>query len=400
MASAEEELTVSGASLGDNKAWDNINILSSGVYTFDKGPRRTVTVQGLPPAPVVWTYNTVDLVCDVVGCENWRSYLNLEDDSWWSEKYRVPPVQQLFPKLPSFTDFRSQPQSSSTATSTVDALYRYAFHTPSTALGDLTTPTALGVLLVLCWVWHKIKAVVSPAASATGRRLARRTHGDAWVSAKDNQVRIAKFGEYVVRLFYHSAISVYGLVYFFYANGGTSEWWQAGHTKAVFAGYPHHEILPGIAWYYLLQAAYNLDAFWALLELSFVIRIRSPVRVGGMNQEPACSKGYPQKQQKWQSPIAIEWSPTVRGDFKEMMVHHVVTNLLIFGSSLYRLTRVGSSKSCHRLSVRSFAIAVVFWLACSLTTTTTNCSTTHVFPLCSSCQWSFWCTIFPMSPSI
>ena len=271
-------MTVSGASFGDNKAWwDNINILSSGVYTFDsKGPsaRRTVTVQGLPPAPVVWTYNAVDLFCDVVGCENWRSHLNLEDgDSWWSEGYRVPPIQQLFPELPSFADFRKQQQqlpSSSTTTTTADALYRYAFHTPSTALGDLTTPTAGAVLLVLVLVWHKIKAVVSPACSNTGRRLARRTHGDAWVQAADNQVRIAKFGEYVVRLFYHSAISVYGLVYFFYANGGTSEWWQTGHTRAVFAGYPNHEILPGLAWYYLLQAAYNLDAFWTLLELSFV----------------------------------------------------------------------------------------------------------------------------------
>jgi hypothetical protein len=47
---------------------------------------------------------------------------------------------------------------------------------------------------------------------------------------------------------------------------------------------------------------------------------------------------------KWsfQSPVRIEWSDTVRGDFREMFIHHVVTNLLVIGSSFCRFTRVGS----------------------------------------------------------
>jgi TLC domain len=76
--------------------------------------------------------------------------------------------------------------------------------------------------------------------------------------------------------------------------------------------------------YYLLQAAYNVDALVTLLELSLAVQVRVP--------------------RAWahQSPVAIYWRPTVRGDFREMAVHHVITNLLIVGSSVCRLTRIGS----------------------------------------------------------
>ena len=41
-------------------------------------------------------------------------------------------------------------------------------------------------------------------------------------------------------------------------------------------------------------------------------------------------------------PPRIAWKKTVRGDFREMFIHHVITNLLVIGSSFFRFTRVGS----------------------------------------------------------
>jgi len=292
---------------------------SSG-YTFENG--RTVTMNGLPPAPIVWTYNAVDFVCEQVGfCEHWRDYLNIPHDAWpLGQDYRVPSVTTFFPKLLSYPDFRTQIPAT---TSTVDAVYQYAFETPSTELGDLTTPTAWPVLLGLVFLLRLVKSVLCPYFSGVGRRAAIRTHGEAWTV--DNQVRITKFGEYVFRLLYHSVISIYGLVYFY-----DKEWWQAGNSRSLFSKFPFHEIEPGMAWYYLLQSAYNLDAFYSLLELSFVVKFRSiqsSTKVG-----------------RWQLPVLIDWSPTVRGDFREMAVHHVVTNVLIMGSSAFRFTRIGSSK--------------------------------------------------------
>eukprot|EP00543_Licmophora_paradoxa_P000594 CAMPEP_0202450002 /NCGR_PEP_ID=MMETSP1360-20130828/8662_1 /ASSEMBLY_ACC=CAM_ASM_000848 /TAXON_ID=515479 /ORGANISM="Licmophora paradoxa, Strain CCMP2313" /LENGTH=213 /DNA_ID=CAMNT_0049068111 /DNA_START=608 /DNA_END=1249 /DNA_ORIENTATION=+ len=71
-----------------------------------------------------------------------------------------------------------------------------------------------------------------------------------------------------------------------------------------------------MAWYYLIQAAYNLEALVSLCEISF---------------------RFDRKH------LRFAWAPTVRGDFREMAVHHVVTNCLVLGSSYFRLTRVGSS---------------------------------------------------------
>ena len=44
----------------------------------------------------------------------------------------------------------------------------------------------------------------------------------------------------------------------------------------------------------------------------------------------------------WTPLFQIKWASTVRGDFREMMAHHIVTNCLIFLSSYYRFTRIGS----------------------------------------------------------
>lgn len=270
----------------------------------------TFDVTKYPPAPILWVTYGLDVLCWPLQCSHWRSLLvqrftNNDSTPWW--QVQVPSLFASLPKLLTYSEFvafspsHHQPYS-------LESMRAYAA-TPSTSLGDLTSLPAILTLLVLVVCLRSIKAVVLPIFRDTGRRAGRSTHGPDWESS--NAERITKFGEYVFRLLYHSAISAYGLWYFW-----DKPWWN-GDTLSLFRGFPNHEIQPGMAWYYLLQAAYNVDALIALLELSFVLKMY---------------KGMPR----------IEWSPTVRGDFREMMVHHLVTNALVVGSSMCRLTRIGS----------------------------------------------------------
>lgn len=147
---------------------------------------------------------------------------------------------------------------------------------------------------------------------------------------KTNEERIQKFGEYVYRLHFHSMISLYGVWYFW-----GKEWWDPskGGTTHLFAGFPYsHQVEPGMAWYYLVQAAYNLDALITIMEISFVFQLRSPIVLPGKESASL----------KLQSPLSVDWSPTCRGDFQEMFVHHIITNILIIASSYLHFTRIGS----------------------------------------------------------
>ena len=231
-----------------------------------------------------------DVTCGVLRfCQDWRSVVPFEAS--------IPNVRDLFPPLQSYADFEG-------------SLYQYAFETPSTALGDVSTPTAMAVLCCLVLLIRLIKSLLCPYFSNLGRRAGRHTHGPDW--EQQNELRILKFGEYVFRLLYHTVISIYGIMYFH-----DKPWWDEskGGTATLFRNYPAHPIEPGMAWYYLVQSAYNIDALLSLLELSFVLDT---------------------------SAMRIRWSDTVRGDFQEMFVHHLVTNALVIGSSVLRTTRVGS----------------------------------------------------------
>ena len=256
-------------------------------------------LEGYPPAPVLWTTGFLDTVCIPLQCTNWRSLFPNLSENWQT---KLPHLNDSFPPTLSYRE--------ATTTHSWASVYRYAFETSSTDLGVLTTPTALVTLLLLVLALRMVKATVMPFFRAWGTRVAQRTHGGAWVQV--NQARIDKFAEYVFRLCYHSVITVYGLRYL---NPSYLEYGDG--TRQLFEGYPYHEITPIITWYYLLQAAYNLDAFVSLVELSFTISFKSVLP-------------------------RIQWSKTIRGDFKEMMIHHVITNLLVIGSSHFRLTRVGS----------------------------------------------------------
>lgn len=192
--------------------------------------------------------------------------------------------------------------------------------TPSTSLGVVTTKDAMLVLFSLVFLLRRIKGILIPYFCSIGRRVGRSTHGLLW--EKNNEERIVKFGEYVFRFFYHFAVSCFGLWYFW-----DKPWWDEGKggVETVFIGHPHHPVDVGMTWYYLLQCAYNIEAMLSLMELSFTFELQSMI-----------------KNSKVQSPLKISWSPTCRGDFPEMFVHHIITNLLVIGSSHCRYTRIGS----------------------------------------------------------
>lgn len=273
--------------------------------------------QDFPPAIVLWITGTIDTLCasiqSVVHCGDWRSALKMipENSSW---NVKVPPLLPHLPTLLTYPQYLEQTNQSLS----FHSLYTYALQTPSTALGDLTTPTAALVLFLLVLLLRQIKAILLPIFASMGRAAARQSHGPEWEFR--NTERIHKFGEYVFRLIYHSLISCYGVVYFW-----NKPWWAPGGTITLYEGFPQHEIEPGMSWYYLLQAAYNLDAMVSLIELSFRVQVQSP----------RC-KGF------WRTPVVVQWHDKVRGDFAEMFVHHVITNALVIGSSLCRLTRIGS----------------------------------------------------------
>lgn len=236
---------------------------------------------------------------------------------------------------------------------TMHNYYDFAFHTNTTALGDLTHPLALCVLLALVFLLRILKKIFLPRFSGLGRRLGRAAHGDAWEN--NNEDRIVKFGEYVYRLCYHSAVSIYGIWYFH-----NKSWWDSnqGGTKNLWTNHPNHPVEPGMAWYYLVQSAYNVDALASLIELSVTFELVNPFSYSSALDFLEKEHVVDERQRKeqvfkmmakskrrtilWTPLFEIKWSPTVRGDFREMMAHHVVTNALIFFSSYYRFTRIGS----------------------------------------------------------
>ena len=236
---------------------------------------------------------------------------------------------------------------------TLTNYYNFAFQTSSTTLCDLTNPLALCVLLGLLLLVRAFKKIFMPKFSALGQQLGRAAHGPEW--EKNNQDRIIKFGEYVYRLIFHSGVSAYGLWYF-----RDKSWWNSelGGTKNLWMMHPNHPVEPGMTWYYLVQCAYNVDALLSLIELSFEFEWVNPLSYSSaiefLEKEHVVNESQRKKQVLnlmvrskqqtvfWTPFFQIKWSPTVRGDFREMMAHHIVTNVLIFGSSFYRFTRIGS----------------------------------------------------------
>jgi len=250
----------------------------------------------------------------------WRDYLpsTLGFDGWLF--HELP--SSWFEVLPTFTTYTEFVDLSNRRLSffSLESMMKFA-KTPSTSLGVVTTNDALIVLFCLVFLVRRVKGVLIPCFRSVGRKIGATTHGPTWEN--NNETRIVKFGEYGFRFVFHLTLSVIGVWYFW-----EKPWWDQaqGGVKNTFEGYPHHAIDVGMIWYYLIQCAYNVEAMLALLELSFNFEVLSLFSSCG----------------KLQSPLEITWSPTCRGDFPEMFTHHVITNLLVIGSSHFRFTRIGS----------------------------------------------------------
>jgi hypothetical protein len=308
-----------------------------------------------PSGPVVLITKVIDIILGPFVGSSWRNSFP-SNWSWIQQQYDVSICTTIFRPLLTYGDYIAE---SSLNYYSFSSLYSYAFQTNSTSLGILTSYEALLVLFFLVMIFHFSKAILIPIFSSIGRRAGRATHGLEWELY--NEIRIQKFGEYVFRLLYHFLIATYGISYF-----SDKIWWDEsrGGTIYLFLGFPFHPVEPDMAWYYLIQSAYNLEALIHLIQLSFKITIQTPSR------------------KTFYMPITITWSSTVRGDFREMCIHHIVTNMLIIGSSFFRLTRIGSmvfmvhdisdipvdmSKLANFLKWKvataiCFGIMVLFWL--------------------------------------
>jgi TLC domain len=336
-------------------------------FNFSNG--RHVNLANYPPPPIIWIYNTIDVICTPMGCaEKWRSPVlalmnNYNNDtassssstSWFSDRYRLPPVMEDFPELLTFTEFvqtySASPSPSLPLGETLHLLYQYAFETDSTELGVVTsTAAALVVLVLLVFIRFVKNNIFLPYFSKILLNLAISSHGISWTTKKENIERISKFSEYCFRLIYHVISSLYG-IYFFYDK----PWWT--DMKYCYQGYPLHPIEPSMAWYYILQCAYNLEVFISLFEIYVSIGIRLPVRANHDKMITKCTNDNTSKQELspakrhaqrgkennliFQMPVYIIWKETSRDDFKEMFMHHLLTNALVIGSSFSRYNRPG-----------------------------------------------------------
>lgn len=262
-----------------------------------------------------FAFMSLDALFTTFYLPNWRNYVPLSTDMLERNMPSVR-VSSQFPNLMSYSEFTSSPDRAFGFKSMFD----FAF-TPTTSLGSVTSRDGAITLLVLVLLLRRLKALVIPRFCSLGRHMGRKTHGKEW--EEHNEERIVKFGEYVFRLAYHFSASVFGVWFFL-----QQPWWDHTNNGArlVFENYPTHEIDVPTTWYYLFQAAYNVEAMISLIELSFIFQLRKPFHT---------------KTKMIQFPIQISWSSTVRGDFTEMFVHHIITNLLVIGSSHMRFTRIG-----------------------------------------------------------
>ena len=88
----------------------------------------------------------------------------------------------------------------------------------------------------------------------------------------------------------------------------------------TFTNYSSFEMATPFLTYYYLQVAYNIEALIFLVRQSFTLSF---------------GKGYKYGLQ-W------GWAKSVRGDFNEMMTHHIITNTMLIGSMILKITRTGS----------------------------------------------------------
>jgi len=270
-----------------------------------------------PPGLVLVLINLLEAFFNCINFPRWRHHFpfgicDVSSNCWLQHDAPGWPSQK-FPELLTFNAFMNQKDLNYS----ISNIFTFLFKTSSTSLALITSSDGLFVLTLLVLIIRYIKSILLPFFRSKGRDIGVSTHGAEW--EKSNQERIQKFGEYVFRFIYHSILSVVGMWYFW-----DKSWWR--ESKFLWTNFPNDSIEVGLIWYYLVQSAYNVDALISLIELSLIFKLQNPIV----------------KANKWRSPLQISRSPSYRGDFREMALHHVVTNLLIFGSSHLHLLRIGS----------------------------------------------------------
>ena len=333
-----------------NASNNNINY-TMGDY-INNASFETINFSRYPPFLVAWPIFLVDTICDhYLGgfCSDWRNVLPEQmsqegSSSWFSVSHKMENTpNEVLPDLLSYQDFLNTDSEPPYSWASIKG---FAFETSSTSLASVLSWPSLIALVVLVSLVRLVKAKSIPRFSNMARIYCRKTHGPMWEKDKANEQRILKFGEYVFRLCFHSAISLVGIFLFydkpwwssvlqFLVGGGynsnssssMNEASQVMGTRSLYINFPSQPVEPGMVWYYLVQCAYNAEAMMSLLEISFQVEFQS-IRN--------------QSNRKWQLPIRVDWSESCRGDFREMFIHHVFTNLLIIGSSFYRFHYIGS----------------------------------------------------------
>lgn len=312
------------------------NSCPSGIPVEDIAKLGIPDFSNFPPWLLLWPVFWVDIFFIPFGLRHsWRQWVPFgmaDPGRWLSAEFEIIDIVKHLPEPLTFEQFQQMQgyevkagtgllaglNSLADLNDWSKSMHKYVFETPSTSLALLTTPTAIGAILLLVCGIKFFKALAMPQFRAIGVHLAVKAHGEKWLTIKENEERIVKFAEYVFRLCYHSFSSLLGFYLFWNAPWLDKE---RGGTLNFFLGFPNDPVPPSMTLYYLVQAAYNVDAMISLLQLSFVIKV------------------FPKDSSL---PMKIVWSDTVRGDFNEMMAHHIVTNALVFWSSWLRQTRIGS----------------------------------------------------------
>jgi hypothetical protein len=217
------------------------DVLEEDIYGYGKN---------LPAGPILLLTRYLDKIPII--SESWRGYFPsfMTSPPIGILSHRIPDIE--FPPLKPYSD--------------CDDIVSFLSST-NTTLGDLTSVSAVVTVFLLVVFIRFLKGrIMLPYFRNWGRHFATETHGSLWV--KENPERIEKFGEYCFRLIFHGSISVYGLCYF-----ADKAWWDPGRggTLNLYLNHPHHPIEPGMAWYYLIQAAYNLETVVYMLEFSVAV---------------------------------------------------------------------------------------------------------------------------------
>jgi len=291
----------------------------------------------MAPVPVIAFLLLLDEICGVAGCGNWREYVPMNLASEGS-MLGVRPItfsmgMHMYIRREGWLGFhefhqREGGDDSSSMLGFMKSLYRYMFQTENTRLAELTDPHALTVLAILVCLLAQAKSTLIPLFSSYGRDLGRAIHGEQW--ERRNEERIFKFGEYSFRLLCHTLIACYGSWLLYDKN-----WLNP--TANLFKNAGFQEMTPAFTWYYLFQGAYHLESLLYLISHSFRIELNSNDSVKKKNHGNIFGKKFLRH-----LPIFIGWSETVRGDFREMFIHHIVTNLLVFTSGFFRTHRIGA----------------------------------------------------------